>query len=220
MRHMPSESPIDVPSPIDFRLMSEAREWAKSVNSRRPSREQMFDRIVRELSERPATDLRLLELGSGPGFLAERVLRAFPGASYTALDFSPAMHLLARERLGPLARNVLFREADFRTDDWCAGLGAFDAVLTVQAVHELRHKRRAPGLYAQVAGLLRPSGVFLMCDHFVGERGMTNRSLYMTIDEQKAALEAGGFGCVDVILEDRGLVLLRASVGGRGQVRA
>jgi ubiquinone/menaquinone biosynthesis C-methylase UbiE len=90
----------DVASPIDLRSLGDARNWAASALRTRPWRERFFERYIVELRalEHPAT--RLLELGSGPGFLAHRVLVALPDVNYVMLDFSPAMHELARERLG------------------------------------------------------------------------------------------------------------------------
>jgi predicted methyltransferase len=84
-------------------------------------------------------------------------------------------------------------------------------VVTHQAVHELRHKDRACGLHAQAAGLLAPGGVYLVCDHVAGEGGMAEDQLYMTVDEQAAALAAAGFGVVEQLLLKGGLVLHRAS---------
>jgi len=62
------------------------------------------------------TPPRILDLGSGPGFLAQYILEAIPSAQYTMLDFSQAMHDLARERLGPLMKNVRPVLADFKHD--------------------------------------------------------------------------------------------------------
>jgi ribosomal protein S18 acetylase RimI-like enzyme len=39
-----------------------------------------------------------------------------------------------------------------------------------------------------VKTLLKPGGVFLVCDHFVGPGGMSDTSLYMTLEEHEAAL--------------------------------
>jgi predicted methyltransferase len=80
----------------------------------------------------------------------------------------------------------------------------------MQDDHELRHKRHAPRFYQEVHQLLRGGGVFLVCDHFVGKGAMTDTALYMTIDEHEAALRAGGFARVELLLQKGGLVLSRA----------
>jgi SAM-dependent methyltransferase len=207
---MQPESWTDVPSPIDFRRMSDAREWAESAMVKRRCREHFFARIGEEIARLEDGSPRLLELGSGPGFLARHVLETTSQLSYFALDFSPAMHTLAKARLGPMADRVRFIEADFKSDGWARTMPRFDVVASVQAVHELRHKRHAALLYRTVWSLLRPPGVFLMCDHVVGSGGMTDRALFMTAEEHESALRAGGFASVDPLLEEGGLILYRA----------
>ena len=91
-------------------------------------------------------------------------------------------------------------------------LGMFEAIVTPQAVHELRHKDRARGLHAQAAALLAPGGAYLVCDHFAGEGGMKDDQLSMTVKEQAAALNGAGFDRVEQLLLKGGLVLHRASV--------
>lgn len=199
--------PDDVPAPIDFCCDKDAREWADNAMRRRPCRVGIFVAISRELAA--ANAQKVLELGSGPGFLAERLLMDHPNIEYTALDMSPAMHSLARQRLGASASRVDWVEADFKSDGWSKGLGRFDAIVTVQAVHELRHKRHVPALYAAVHGLLSPGGTFLMCDRFLESDGIGDAALFMTPEEHAAALEQGGFRAPALLLQGDGLVLFR-----------
>ena len=202
---------IDVPSPIDLREMTDARQWADQAMVRRPWRTEFFEAFARELRGSSGPGASVLELGSGPGFLARHVLEALPGIRYVALDFSSAMHQLAMERLGTLAGRVEFVERSFLAADWTQGLGIFDHVITHQAVHELRHKRHARRLHEQVLSLLARDGTYLVCDHFVGDGGMKNDQLYMTMEEQTASLLAAGFGKVETLLVKGGLALQRAS---------
>ena len=197
----------DVPSPIDLRLMADARPWAESALARRPVRPEFFEAFAAGIGTGPK---RVLELGSGPGFLADHLLRALPALRYTALDFSPAMHQLARERLGERARGVTFVERSFREPAWVDGLGPFDVVVTHQAVHELRHKRYAAALHAQVKTLLAAGGVFLVCDHYLGGDGLSNEQLYMSVEDQADALRQAGFERVEPLLVKGGLALHRA----------
>jgi SAM-dependent methyltransferase len=208
---MGTYSPMDVPSPVDLRNIDDARDWADAAMGKRPWREEFFQAVAQELCLLNSHGLAVLELGSGPGFLALRILEAFPTVAYVALDFSSSMHVLAKNRLGALADRVQFLEVDFKGSDWSVGLPTYDAVVSVQAVHELRHKRHAPSLYRAVRPLLRSEGVFLMCDHFFGEGGMTDASLYMTPEEHENALRAGGFTQVDMLKRKGGLVLFRAA---------
>lgn len=147
----------DVPSPIDLRLMADARPWADTALAKRPVRPEFFDAFAREIGR---DGLRVLELGSGPGFLADHLLRTWPTLDYVALDFSPAMHQLAAERLGDRSARVRFVERSFREPECIDGLGTFDVIVTHQAVHELRHTRYATALHAQALALLDPKGKY------------------------------------------------------------
>jgi predicted methyltransferase len=80
-------------------------------------------------------------------------------------------------------------------------------VITHQSVHELRHKRHAPALHSRVLQVLRPGGLYLVCDHFAGEGGMGNTALYMSLDEQREALQGAGFVAIEALWVHQGLAL-------------
>jgi ubiquinone/menaquinone biosynthesis C-methylase UbiE len=104
----------DVPSPIDLRLMSDAREWEHTAMEKRPSRSEFFSTFANELMQREPPVFQVLELGSGPGFLASHLLSASPHLRMVLLDFSVAMHELARQRLVPMVSRVEFVDANFK----------------------------------------------------------------------------------------------------------
>jgi SAM-dependent methyltransferase len=201
---------LDVPSPIDLCDPEDAREWERIAQAR-PGRVQMFQIFANQLGNLGGRNLRILELGSGPGFLAAFLLDALPDLQLTLLDFSPAMHDLARTRLNERAGNVTFLNRSFKSPDWSHGLGRFNAVVTNQSVHELRHKRYAETLHSQVVPLLSPSSPFLVCDHFYGEDGQTNNRLYMSVEEQRQALLNVGFKTVEQLHKVGTLVMHRAT---------
>jgi SAM-dependent methyltransferase len=193
----------DVPSPIDLRQVRDALEWERTANLKRPWRSEFFSRFAYEITQTEPPVRKVLELGSGPGFLAEHLLRSNSAIELTLLDFSPAMH--------QLSTRARFLERNFKADDWPTGLGRFDCVVTNQAVHELRHKRHAASLHARVRTILSPGGPYLVCDHFVGEGGMSDERLYMSVDEQRDALLEAGFTLVRQSLIKGGLALHRAT---------
>jgi 16S rRNA G1207 methylase RsmC len=201
----------DVPSPIDLRLPRDAREWEQSAMVKRPWRVEFFACFASEIAAASFELQRVLELGSGPGFLAAHLLSSFVKVEYTLLDFSAAMHQLAKARLGELAKRAAFIERSFKEANWSHDLGPFECIVTNQAIHELRHKRHAPQLHAQARTLLVPGGSYLVCDHFAGEGGMKNEALYMSVAEQEQALLAAGFRSVRQVMAKGGLVLHRAA---------
>jgi SAM-dependent methyltransferase len=200
----------DLPGPIDLRDARDAREWERTAQAR-PGRAEMFEAFSREL-RRLGHDPAVLDLGSGPGFLADHLLHVLPNLQLTLLDFSAPMHELARARLGPKASRVSFVERSFKDSDWPLGLGPFDVVVTNQAVHELRHKRYAPEIHAAVRKILKPGGTYLVSDHFFGDGGLHDQELYMTATEQREALLAARFSEVEKVAEFGSLIMHRASV--------
>ena len=83
--------------------------------------------------------------------------------------------------------------------------------VTMQAVHELRHKRHAARLHRAVGSILSPVGVYLVCDHVAALGGMIDTELYMTAAEQHEALDLAGFRDIGVVMEKKGLILLRSA---------
>ncbi len=151
---------------------------------------------------------RVLELGSGPGLLAHRVLQRCPNLeTYTLLDFSEPMLALSRERLAafPAASFVL---ESFKSEDWTRRVGSrFDCVVSMQAVHELRHKLHAPRLYEQVHQVLAVPGLVLVCDHTPFDDSPASIALYMTAQEQQQALADARLANVHVEVSMNGLML-------------
>lgn len=208
---MQSDSILDVPSPIDLRVMVDAQDWEHTAMMKRPWRSEFFERFTAEISNMPIATHRVLELGSGPGFLAHHLLQALTRIQIVMLDFSAAMHTLAKIRLGDLANRAQFVERSFKDPKWNEGLGKFDCIVTNQAVHELRHKRYAATLHSQARECLVPGGTYLVCDHFAGENGMKNDQLYMSVEEQRQALVSAGFLDVEKLMLKGGMVLYRAA---------
>jgi SAM-dependent methyltransferase len=200
-------NPRDVPSPINFHDPRQARAWLEHTARKRPWRPEFFRAFAAALNARFAYPLRILELGSGPGQLAAAILKDCRVSQYVALDFSGAMHAMAREQLGPAARWVKFVQRDFRDASWNMGLDKFDAVVTLQAAHETRHRDRLPQLLRQTRAALKRGGVFLYCDHY---RGRPNPVLYLERNAQPRALSAAGFVRIDRILDKGGMALYRA----------
>jgi tRNA (cmo5U34)-methyltransferase len=108
---------------------------------------------------------RVLELGTGTGETALRVLAHHPGAAWIGVDASAAMLARARERLP---------DADLRVGRLEDALpsGPFDLVVSSLAVHHLD----APGkrdLFRRVAAVLAPHGRFVLADLVVPRPGET-----------------------------------------------
>lgn len=99
----------------------------------------------------------LLDLGCGDGRLSRLSLDARPELTrVVAVDTSEPMLELARADLGTDA-NVSLKTHDL--NDSITILGHFDAVIAGFAIHHVTDERKR-NLFAEVAQILRPGGVF------------------------------------------------------------
>ncbi|AXI79406.1 class I SAM-dependent methyltransferase [Peterkaempfera bronchialis] len=141
------------------------RSWDRQQEWYLPDREERF-RVMLDMVEAVAgTEPRVLDLACGTGSISERLLRRLPAAVSVGVDQDPALLAIGR---GHFAREprITFAVADLKDPDWTAHLpaGPYDAVVTATALHWLPTTDLLR-LYGDLAGLLRPGGVFLNADH-------------------------------------------------------
>jgi len=144
---------------------------------------------------------RILDLGTGTGVTARRVLDLHPHAQMVGVDESPEM--LAA------ARRVLPAEADLyvaRLQDPLPS-GLFDLVVSALAIHHLDGAAKAD-LFRRVAAVLRPGGRFVVGDVIVPDDpsdvvtpidGVYDQPSSVT--EQLTQLRAAGFVAIITWLE-------------------
>jgi SAM-dependent methyltransferase len=204
--------------PTDHRWNSAeyVAEWAATANDA-PHRTAMFDAFVGELdalaAATPGGGLRILELGSGPGYLAEQICSRVPVARYTGLDVSAPMHAIAAARLSQWKALVDLIEVDYRVPGWEHVItGGHDAMVTLQAVHELRRAYLIPGLYRSALTRLRPGGVAIVADivNVVGEEPKPHQ---LTTEEHLRALAEAGFLHGRCVIDLGRVAMVRAERG-------
>ncbi|MFU9046003.1 class I SAM-dependent methyltransferase [Acinetobacter tibetensis] len=214
---------IDIPSPINLQDSLHAIQWANEANFKRPYRQQFFAYYVSQILADLKQDIRILELGSGPGFFAYELLSRRPSINYTAVDFSAAMHNLAKQRLAAIPhKSVDFILADFKQQDWYTVLNGqrFNYIVIHQALHELRHKAYACDFHKSIAQqVIQPNGSYFITDHLAQPDGnMKNLELYMTKDEHIQSLSNANFRNIQIGLEIEGLCSLQATLSGHNQI--
>ena len=120
-----------------------------------PAYERLQDEVAAASRGRPAA--RVLDLGTGTGVTALRVLAAHPDARLVGIDESADMLAVARKALPP--------ESDLRVSQLEDPLppGPFDLVVSALAVHHLD----GPGkrdLFRRIAAVLAPAGRLVLAD--------------------------------------------------------
>jgi SAM-dependent methyltransferase len=108
-----------------------------------------------------ARNPRILEVGPGPGHLAERLLAMLRGAHWTGLDVDPAMLRACEARLARrgLADRAAIVEADVAAMPFEDG--AFDLVVSSFSAH---HWPDPEAGFTDIRRVLRPGGVALVYD--------------------------------------------------------
>ena len=192
---MPFMKVNEVPSDHDFFDPAYVKHWSDSITRYRPERKKLFKAFAAEAARMKKSALSVFELGCGPGFLAEALLENCDIARYTLLDFSPDMLQLSRSRLEKVKDRVVFIQADFKKETWTDDIAAgFDLLVSLQAVHELRHASRIPTLYSQLYELLVLGGKILICDHVNSAAHSAHRAAhFMTVDEHLSTFKKVGF---------------------------
>ena len=195
--------------PHDFFDREYVEHWAEEANSRRPHRAKFFDAFAAELSR--MDEPNVLDIGAGPGFLAEQVLARCAVSSYHLLDFSPPMLELARRRLAGFGGRVFYHQVDFLEKDWWRPLPEkfFDAAISLQAVHEVRLPEKIAQLYSGVTALMADGGKIIVADKldFVTEEGRGE----LTVRDHESALEQAGFRGFRRVLEIEDLIMFEAT---------
>jgi SAM-dependent methyltransferase len=140
------------------------RRWESQQQHGSAAREERFTALVAAIAALCPPAPVILDLGCGPGSVADRVLRRIPQAKVCGVDADPVLLQLGRETHAAEPR-VVFIDADINRPDWVRRLpdSSYHAVTSTTALHWLPTAALAP-LYRQVFELLQPGGVFLNGD--------------------------------------------------------
>jgi cyclopropane fatty-acyl-phospholipid synthase-like methyltransferase len=164
---------------------------------------------------------RILDLGTGNGRLTRVLLDAYPGSTAVAVDLSETMLRAAAEQfLGNADVTLLQHDLD----DELRFHGPFDAVVSSLAIHHVSDSRK-PTLFAEVAQMLAPGGVFVnldivasptqaLHDRWRDEMGARDdpSDVLRDLESQLGWLRDVGFGDVDCIWKWRSLALMRGQL--------
>ncbi len=180
-----------------------------------PAYEQLQEAVAGACAQAPVPVRTMLELGTGTGETAGRVLRVQPDAALVGIDESRAMLDAAREALGADRATLTLA----RLEDPLPA-GPFQLVFSALAVHHLDGPGKA-ALFERVAAVLPGGGRFVLGDLVVpadpadvvtpiDDDGYDTPS---TVADQLGWLEAAGFEA-RVAWADRDLAVL---VGDRAE---
>lgn len=136
-------------------------EGNRSELSDREHRENWLNTICHQIDahfpEKNRNEIRLLEVGCGPGFFA--ILLSEAGYDVTAIDLTPNMLREAKKNAGVLAERIHFCEMNAEALDFPSG--SFDVVTSRNLTWNLPHPETAYGEWRRV---LKKDGLLLNFD--------------------------------------------------------
>ena len=136
---------------------SEVNQTELTSDQRRKWSRCLVEEIERHFPDINPGDLRILEVGTGPGFFA--ILLCELGYQVTAIDLTPAMLEEARKNAGPLADKICFMEMNAEALEFADA--CFDVVVSRNLTWNLPHPEKAQAEWARV---LKPGGLLLNFD--------------------------------------------------------
>jgi SAM-dependent methyltransferase len=170
------------------------RGWANRFVPTAP-RLQLFDMVLDQIEILGKPCAHVLELGTGPGYMARHILERNDLISYEALDFSDEFLTIAKETIGDLTHRVTFTNADLMDQRWPEKLGKTpDAIISTWALHDLGGQEAVANVYARCCETLRQGGVLVNGD-FIKPDGTAwdYEEGRFEIDRHLELLRAAGF---------------------------
>lgn len=141
------------------------KEYLHFVSDAIPFATEQEEIMLRVLGTLPAP-ARVLDLGCGDGRLAAVLLRHYPSARATLLDFSAPMLDAAHVTMRPFGERVDYCCLDYADPGWteaARALGPFAAIVSRLSVHHQPDARKRD-LFREIFSLLRPGGWFYNLD--------------------------------------------------------
>ncbi|MBS0660617.1 MAG: methyltransferase domain-containing protein [Verrucomicrobia bacterium] len=212
-------------------------EYDAGIRRRIPNYDEMLDAVCDAVAAVPGASAGpILDLGTGTGALAARLLARFPQAAFHLLDADAAILAQARQRLAGVNARVEFHEGSF-ADALPAGCRVAVASLALHHVRDLAAKQR---IYANIRAALAAGGLFVNADPalpeapefeeaafgawtahqiaqgFSADEVQANFALWRTEDryfplpEELSALGAAGFAQVEICWRRGVLAVLAA----------
>jgi SAM-dependent methyltransferase len=128
-----------------------------------PRREEMIATIVAAVPFSHDEPVKMLELGSGDGRLAEALLTVFPRATLTALDGSESMRREASQRLALFGDRACVAAFDVASLDWWDRMFGVDLVVSSLCLHHLNDAKKQY-LYKAAAERQSARGAMIVAD--------------------------------------------------------
>ena len=170
---------ISFPAGFDWQVW--ISRWDKMQERYIAKRTERFKIITQLIKETQHSVNRIVDLGCGTGSLMSEMLKAFPKAKITGIDFDPTLLPLAQERFAKFGDRAMLLLEDLRLDNWIQHFPEpVDAIVSATALHWFERDELAD-LYVKISKILHTGGVFLNADHC----GSTNKKIQQVWEKNR-----------------------------------
>ena len=172
-----------------------------------PERLELFNVILSQLKSQILPNSCVVELGIGPGFLADHLLRAMPEIQYYGVDFSSPMLDIARQRLRLHSARVAYVQADLVKGNWWTDIPTpVNAIVSTWTLHDLGSQENVEVVYRSGAQVLQDGGMLLNGDFIKPDKAIYKYEAgRFKIAKHIALLHRAGFknaACLVVLEEE------------------
>lgn len=117
----------------------------------------LVKKITAHFPEKTPEEIRILDIGTGPGFFA--VILAELGYQVSAVDYTASMLEAARKNAGKMAEKIRFQQMN--AEELSFAQGSFDVIVSRNLTWNLHHPEKAYGEWVRV---LDQNGLLLNFD--------------------------------------------------------
>lgn len=148
-----------------------SEEWS---NKFKPTDDRLnLFKMIFEVVEKKDQQLQILELGIGPGYLADYILAKCKNIIYEGLDFSEAMLDIAKRRLTSKENNLIFTKADLTDENWKDKIKSEPQhIISTWALHDLLNKQNILNVYKSAYEILPIEGKIINGDFIKPEHSV------------------------------------------------
>jgi len=133
-----------------------------------PDRVSLFQLILDNIEKE---NTEVLELGIGPGYLAEHILTKRDNIIYEGLDFSRPMLDIASKRLAGIRTEKIFTQADLTASSWRNDVRTKPkTIISTWALHDLLSKENIFNVYKSAYAILPQGGKLINGDFIKPEK--------------------------------------------------
>ena len=130
-----------------------------------PERIRLFELIFTQLKDVIPNNGNIIELGIGPGYLANYLLERMPHITYCGIDFSLPMLEIAQDRLQRHSSRVIYTQADLVKEAWEESVSKpVHAIVSTWALHDLGSPKNINTIYERSYNALDSNSILINGD--------------------------------------------------------